>query len=236
MQNPYQVIKHSIAGGIASGQWQAGDVLPSEHALCRQFSVSRMTVNRAMRELARDRLIHRVPGKGSFVAEPMAQSALVEIRSIADEIGARGGVHRSAVLTLELATAPGAIAAALLAERVYHSVILHFENEQPLQLEDRFVAPAAAPGYLDQDFTRITPSEFLMRVAPLVEVEHTVQAIAASADIATLLDLNDGAPSLVVYRRTWSAGRPVSTATLYHPGARFRLSGRFQQRKEAVLF
>jgi GntR family histidine utilization transcriptional repressor len=236
MQNPYQLIKHSIADGIASGQWQVGDVLPSEHALCRQFSVSRMTVNRAMRELAREKLIRRVPGKGSFVAEPIAQSALVEIRNIADEISARGGVHRASVLKLEATTAPANIADALLGERAYHSVILHFENDLPLQLEDRFVAPGTAPGYLDQDFTQITPNEFLMRVAPLAEVEHTVQAIAAPGEIASLLDLDDGAPCLVVYRRTWSAGQPVSAAMLYHPGARFRLSGRFEQGKEAVLF
>jgi GntR family histidine utilization transcriptional repressor len=89
------------------------------------------------------------------------------------------------------------------------------------------VAPELAPGYLDQDFARVTPNAFLMGVAPLSEVEHVVQAVAASADVASLLGVNVASPCLVVHRKTWSAGRAVSVAALYHPGARFRLSGRF---------
>lgn len=227
MLNPYQIIKSSIAGGIASGQWQVGEVLPSENALCKRFAVSRMTVNRAMRELARERLIHRVPGRGSFVAEPVAQSGLVQIRNIADEIVARGSVHRSVVLTLGWADATDDVAEFLGARRVFHSVLVHCENEAPLQIEDRFVAPEMAAGYLDQDFACVTPNAFLMRVAPLSDVEHVVQAVAASTDVASLLGVDLGSPCLVVHRKTWSGGRPVSVALLYHPGARFRLSGRF---------
>jgi GntR family histidine utilization transcriptional repressor len=227
MQSPYQLIKRSITDGIAAGFWQVGEVLPSEHALCRRFSVSRMTVNRAMRELAQENLIRRVPGKGSYVADTISQSGLVQIRSIADEITARGGIHRACVLKLESVEAPGAISRHLQASQVFHSLILHFEDDAPLQIEDRFVSPLAAPGYLEQDFTLTTPNEFLARVAPLGAAEHSVQALPASAEAATLLDLNVGAPCLVVHRKTWSDGRPVSAATLTHPGARFRLHGGF---------
>ena len=234
MENPYQVIKRCIADGIAVGEWQVGDILPSEHALCRRFSVSRMTVNRAMRDLAQESLIRRVPGKGSFVAERVAHSGLVQIRSIADEIRARQGVHRAAVITLETVRAPAHVADVLQKQTALHSVILHYENDIPLQLEDRYVSPAVAPGYLDQDFTVITPSAFLTQVAPLTEVEHVVQATAATQEVASRLALVEGAPCLVVRRRTWSYSRPVSSSTLYHPGGRFRLSGRFSAGHDAL--
>jgi GntR family histidine utilization transcriptional repressor len=227
MLNPYQIIKSSIASGIASGQWRVGEVLPSETALCKRFAVSRMTVNRAMRELARERLINRVPGRGSFVAEPVAQSGLVQICNIADEIRARGGVHRSSVIKLGWADAAAGVAEVLGAPRVFHSVLVHYENDVALQIEDRFVSPEMAPGYLDQDFARVTPNAFLMGVAPLSEVEHVVQAAAASAYVASLLGVDVGSPCLLVHRKTWSGGHAVSVAVLYHPGARFRLSGRF---------
>jgi GntR family histidine utilization transcriptional repressor len=227
MQSPYQLIKRSITDGIAAGFWQVGEILPSEHALCRRFSVSRMTVNRAMRELAQENLIRRVPGKGSYVADTIAQSGLVQIRSIADEIAARGGKHYARVLTLEAVEAPATISHHLQAQRVFHSLILHFEDDAPLQIEDRFVSPVAAPGYLDQDFTLTTPNEFLARVAPLGAAEHSVQALPASAEAALLLEIPPGTPCLVVQRKTWSAGRPVSAATLTHPGNRFRLQGEF---------
>ena len=233
MENPYQIIKRYIADGIAAGEWQTGDLLPSEHALCRRFSVSRMTVNRAMRELAQESLISRVAGKGSYVADRVAQSALLHIRNIADEISARQGVHRAAVLTLEQVQAPLGIADVLETAVALHSILLHFENEVPLQLEDRYVSPAAAPGYLDQDFTQITPNEFLSKVAPLTDVEHVVLALAATQETASRLAMQEGAPCLVVRRTTWSHGRPVSCSTLTHPGSRFRLSGHFSAAQDA---
>jgi GntR family histidine utilization transcriptional repressor len=94
-ESPYQAIKRSISEGIAGGVYVPGQLLPSEPALSRSFGVARMTVNRAMRELAAERLVRRVPGVGTFVAEPIAQSGLVEIRNIADEIAERGHRHRA---------------------------------------------------------------------------------------------------------------------------------------------
>ncbi|CDL36469.1 Histidine utilization repressor [Citrobacter freundii] len=66
-----------------------------------QYGFSRMTINRALRELTDEGLLVRLQGVGTFVAEPKGQSALFEIRSIADEINARQHQHRCEVLTLE---------------------------------------------------------------------------------------------------------------------------------------
>jgi GntR family histidine utilization transcriptional repressor len=229
-ESPYQRIKRSIAEGIASGRWLAGQVLPSEHALTRQFKVSRMTVNRAMRELANQNLIRRVPGVGSFVAEPVAQSALVEIRNIADEIVSRGHVHRAEVLFLGSINAAPALAEEFGLEeggKLFHSRILHLENGVPLQLEERLVHPALAPGYLQQDFTKTTPNAFLTQVAPLHSFEHHVRAVSADDERAQLLGLAPGDACLLVHRRTFSNRRMVSMAELYHPGLRFALAGKF---------
>ena len=229
--SPYQVIKRSIADGIASGQWRIGQALPSEHALVRQFSVSRMTVNRAMRELANENLIRRVPGVGSFVAEPAAQSALVEIHNIADEIAARLHVHAARVLDLGRVEAPADVAASFdirPASSLYFSRILHLEDGVPLQLEQRYVDPRLAPDYLEQDYAVVTPHTHLSRVAPLLRGEHQVRAILPNAAQAGLLAVGAHEPCLVVVRRTWSEGGLVSLAELWHPGTRFALSGRFE--------
>src|SRR3546814_10186354 len=60
---------------------------------------------------------------------------------------------------------------------VWHSVLVHAADGVPLQVEDRYVNPDTAPGYLDADFETETPNEFLMRAAPATEVEHIVEAI-----------------------------------------------------------
>jgi GntR family histidine utilization transcriptional repressor len=230
-ESPYQAIKRSITDGIVSGAWRTGALLPSEHELCRSFKVSRMTVNRAMRELAAEHLVRRVPGLGTFVAEPVAASSLVEIRSIADEITARLHRHHAVVEVLESVTLDDAASLGFDDAGngvLFHSVIVHLENDIPIQYEDKLVDPVAAPDYLQQDFEHTTPNEYLSRVAPLGEVEHVVQSVHAPASIAAKLAMPKDAPCLLVVRRTWSQGRLVTVSHLYHPGSSFRLTGRFK--------
>ena len=64
----YEQVKAWIRGHIAGGQWRPGDPVPSEAALMETFGVSRMTVNRALRELAAEGLVDRVQGSGTTVA------------------------------------------------------------------------------------------------------------------------------------------------------------------------
>jgi GntR family histidine utilization transcriptional repressor len=229
-ESPYQAIKRSIVDGIAARRYTPGQVLPSEHELCRTFGVARMTVNRAMRELAAENLVRRVPGVGTFVAEPVAQSGLVELRNIADEITERGHSHSAQVFALGT-TVPDDAATAMFdlpnGAELYHSAILHCENRTPIQYEDRLVNPALAPDYLRQDFARITPSEYLVQVAPVQEVAHTVQAVAAPPDIARHLGLALAEPCLLVTRRTWSRNHLAALTKLFYPGSRFMLTGRF---------
>jgi GntR family histidine utilization transcriptional repressor len=61
----FQRIKDYLSGEIASGRWKAGELVPSEQALVRQFGVSRMTVNRAVRELTAENVLTRRQGAGN---------------------------------------------------------------------------------------------------------------------------------------------------------------------------
>lgn len=226
----YQRIKEYLLEGIAGGAWREGERIPSEPELQRRFGVARMTVNRAVRELAAERVLSRARGSGTFVAPPKRESTLVEIRSIAEEIRARGRAHSADVLRLEAVRAGAALARELSLRpgaRVFHSALLHREDGAPVQLEERWVVPAAAPGYLDQDFAARTPSEYLLRVAPLSRVEYRIEAMVAPGPVGAALALGPGEPSLLLHRRTFSAGRPASAADLWHPGSRYRLTGHF---------
>lgn len=226
----YLKIKRHILARIAAGDWRAGDRIPSEGELTREFGLSRMTVNRALRELAASGAITRVQGVGSFVAGPKAESTLVEVHGIRDEIRQRGQAHHAQVLRLEAVTADALLATAFgvaPGSPLFHSRLLHFADGQPLQLEDRHVHPPSAPDYLQQDFTADTPHHYLSRVAPLEQAEHIIEADAASDEMARQLQLQPDDPVLILNRRTWSHGRVVSVARLIHPARRYRLSGRF---------
>lgn len=224
----FQRIKDYLNGEIATGRWKAGDMIPSEQALVRQFGVSRMTVNRAMRELTAEHVLTRRQGAGTFVAPRKHQATLVDIRNIADEIRDRGRRHRSSVRLLERASATAALAAQFALDvgaPLFHSVIVHFEDDVALQVEDRWVNPACAPAYLDQDFEAITPNEHLMAAAPLQGATYSIEALPAPPAIAAMLAMQEGDSCLVLRRRTTSRAMVASNVTMWYPGSLCQFDG-----------
>jgi len=231
LQPLYLKVKRHILDNIGSGKWATSARVPSENDIVKSFGVSRMTANRALRELRDEGVLVRVAGVGSFVADRQAHAHPLEIRSIADEIRDRGHVHRAEIVSLERVRATAELAENFgIAPRseLYCSMIVHFDNERAVQLEDRCVLPRLAPDYLKVDFTQTTPYDYLTRVAPLQEAEHVLRAVMPDDRTRKLLSMKRDEPCLLMFRRTWTAGQVASVARLYYPGSRYELSGRFR--------
>lgn len=227
-------IKQFIVDKIKSGAWQENQRVPSENELSSQFSVSRMTARRALSELTDAGILTRSQGLGTFVASFKSQSSLLEIKNIADEVKERNGHYSCSVHVLESINAVAPIAIALGVEVnsvVYRSVLVHNENDKPLQVEERFVNPDLAKGYLQQDFTTLTPHEYLSSVAPLTQARHTVEAVMPNDEMCQWLNLYNEEPCLQVIRRTWSTKGIVSFARLVSPGSKYRLGGHLTFKK-----
>lgn len=226
----YQQLKDFIIEQISSGELRPLDRVPSENDLVESKSVSRMTANRALRELNDEGYVERIAGRGTFVSDFRSRSHLLEVQNIADEIASRGHAHSSAVLRQSKQHARGEIAKALHVEQgtdVFHLLLVHSENDVPIQVEDRYVLASFAPDCLEQDFEGITPSAYLTGIAPLQEAEQAVRASIPNSATRQQLNMSDDEASLVVIRRTWSAGRPVTFARLHHPGSRYELMGHY---------
>lgn len=227
----YRRIKEAILERIEDGRLAVHDRVPSESELAAEFGVSRMTANRALRELSEAGIVERLPGVGSFVADRRTHGALFTIRDIADEIAERGHQHAARLLLRETVEADETLAARFhlrKGTRLFHVHVLHLSDAVPILLEDRHVNPAVAPDFLALDPERETSYSHLMRVAPLQEVEHAISAVAPGDVIAGLLALEPGEPCLLIRRRTWTRGRVASLADLWHAGSRYELNGRFK--------
>ncbi len=226
----YQQLKDLIIGRISAGELRPSDRVPSENDLVEAMNVSRMTANRALRELNDEGYVDRIAGRGTFVSDFRAQSHLLEVQNIADEIGSRGHTHSCIVVRQSCQHARGEIAKALHVDQgtdVFHLLLVHCENGSPIQVEDRHVLASFAPACFDQDFATLTPSAYLTSIAPLQEAEQVVRAEMPNAAVQQHLDIPEGEPALVVIRRTWSKGRPVTFARLHHPGSRYELTGHY---------
>jgi GntR family transcriptional regulator, histidine utilization repressor len=131
----YDQVKEWIRQHIASGEWRPGDVVPSEAALISRFSISRMTANRALRELAAEGLVTRVQGSGTRVAQLHRISSQLVIRDIHEEVLERGHVPTTRVLEAAQVKAGAEVAESLALRkgaRVFHTVMIHMENGVPI--------------------------------------------------------------------------------------------------------
>ncbi len=226
----YQQIKTTIKQHIASGEWPAGQKLPSENALVGALDVSRMTINRAFRELTQEGLIRRVHGLGTFVAEPPRHASLVELQDIAVEIGQDGKRHRSQILKQQTVRASAILAAQMelpAGTELFHLHLVHYQDDTPIQIESRYVNPAVMPAFISQDFSRITPTAYLLGQFKPDEMEHRVSAVMPDASTRDLLGMQTAQPCLQLVRRTWHRQQVVTHVTLTYPGDRYELGARY---------
>ncbi len=227
---PFARVKQFLKDGLAARRWAPGALMPSEAELVAMFGVSRMTVNRALRELQAEGLVLRTQGVGTFAAPLHKVSSTLTIRDLHEEITERGHRHDATVHLQQAEPAPPALAAQLgvaPGSEVFHTLIVHLENGVPLQCEDRYVNPACAPGYLGHDFSRVTPTQALFESTALWRAQYSIEAARATAQEAALLHIQPEEPCLIVVRRTFTQDAAITIARLVHPGQRYQLEGQF---------
>jgi GntR family transcriptional regulator, histidine utilization repressor len=227
----YEQVKSFIKTRITSGVWRPGDAVPSEAALMAQFVISRMTVNRALRELAAEGMVIRVQGSGTRVAELHRISSRLTIRDIKEEVQERGHIHHCKVLLVAKEQAVAELAHSLglpAGADVFHTVLVHSENGLPIQHEDRYVNPLAAPDYLLTDFTQFTPTHHLLQHAPLTDASYHIEACLPDKKVAKQLGIKVTEACLAITRRTISGPHVASLARLIYPGTRYSFAGQFQ--------
>lgn len=227
---PYARIKAALKQALARGEYAPGAQLPSESALVAEFGVSRMTVGRALNELAAEGMIRRVQGVGSFAAALDRVSSTLTLRDLHDEIAERDHVHTAELKLLRAELPKTAVARAFGVEpgrALFHSVILHLEAGRALQLEDRWVNPDEAPDYLQQDFTQVTPTHYLFSATTLWRARYAIEAVQPSAQEARWLGIEANAPCLLITRETFSRSAMITRARLLHPGDRYAIEGEF---------
>jgi GntR family transcriptional regulator, histidine utilization repressor len=229
-ESAFQAVKSFLKNGLARGHWVPGALMPSEAELVKQFGFSRMTVNRALKELQAEGIVERIQGLGTFAAQLTRVASQLTIRDIHEEIESRGHRHEAKVMLVREELTTQKIAEQLglkVGAKVFHSVIIHFDNGVAIQCEDRFVNPKSAPEYLGIDFTKITPTAYLLKAAPLWQAQYTIEASNPSKQQAKWLGIDTSLACLVVLRRTEARGIPITFVRLVHPGSLYQIEGSF---------
>jgi GntR family histidine utilization transcriptional repressor len=227
----HQKIVGEIQGKIVSGEWPVGHRIPFEVDLARDYGVSRMTVNKALTQLARAGLIERIKKGGSFVSEPHTQSAVLEIGDIRREVESLKLAYAFRLVRAEKRKATRADLVQLDAAAgapLLDIECLHSAGRKPFCLEQRLINLVTVPEAAEADFGVTPPSQWLLSKIPWTSAEHRIHAAAASQDEATALGIPAGSACLVVERRTWGAAGSVTHVKLIYPGDRHALVATFK--------
>lgn len=225
-------IERDIERRIASGEWRPGFRIPTEIELTAEYDCARMTVSRAMTELAARGLVVRRRRAGTVVAQPpVHSSALIAIPDIKAEVAARGLEYSHRLL--RRVVRPASTDEADLGPRVIELRTLHQADGQPFALEHRLISLRVAAEAETADFATESPGGWLLSRAPWSEAEHRISAVGADRMAAEMLGLEPGAPCLRLDRRTWRDGQGVTRVWQMFPAGSYDLVGRFSPRKDS---
>lgn len=224
----HQRILADISGRIVAGDWPPGHRIPFEHELTEQYGCSRMTVNKALSQLARNGLIERHRRAGSFVARPRSQAAVLEIHEIRAEVEAMGLEYRYELRERHHLTATATPGGPFYTgTRLLSVSCLHFAGDRPFCLERRLISLHAVPEAEQEGFAEVPPGTWLIRHVPWSSAEHTIRAMPADRATAAALGIETGTASLVVERRTFGAKLAVTDVQLIYPGSAHAVTARF---------
>ncbi|MFB6348437.1 GntR family transcriptional regulator [Moraxella sp. ZJ142] len=235
----YLRIKHAILDKIHAGAWKSGTAIPAEVTLAEDFGVSRMTVNRAVKELEAERVLERRQGSGTYVAQQKYNNAHIEIRNIVKDINEHHGSYHAKVLSMTtldaqaLALADNLWLSTLFFDNVlsddaklYRVCIVHYGDDLPIQYEERWVNAQIVPEFISQDFHQVNTSDYLIDHVPLEYGDYQIHAKLPPEPVRQALQMQEYEPALLHARHTKAQGVSVAFVNMWHPSSRFSFGGK----------
>lgn len=223
----YAQVERAVRARIGV-DYLSGDRLPTEDALMREFDVSRITVRRAMQNLAAAGLIEKRAGRGSFVAEPKITQPLTGLTGFVEDMEAQGRAVTAEVhLAIEGAVGP-AVRDALDLERGEQAVIIErvrLADGRPVSFDRTWLPLAIGREVLAADLAVepiFTVLEDRLGI-PLTDAAYVLESVAADTEIAGALRCDPGAPIFRITRTSFTTGgRPVDHEVLHYHGDAIR--------------
>jgi DNA-binding GntR family transcriptional regulator len=215
-----------IADAIRRDLKSEGERIPSEHALCATFRVSRPTIRQALDVLVQEGRLYRHAGRGTFATAVAGNDRRLRVIGSIDDIMAMGAETWFEVLTREQMPVPANIAQALRlppGSNGYRICGVRHGDGGPFQHATAWLPPAIGQALSDDDLSKSLIG-FIERQLnmPIKFMEQTVDAALAPRSVAELLKLRPRSP-LLLFERTYFAasGEPVEYALTYQTGRRY---------------
>lgn len=228
----YIEIQRDLERQIATGELRPGDRIPTETELVETYNCSRMTVNRAISNLANSGIVIRKRRSGTFVAMPRVTEPLLSITDIKTEVLTIDRAYDFKIESSTVSRVSEAFDVARLGLAIGTPIrtieLVHFADNLPFVMETHVINLDAVPAAEHMDFSRIPPGSWLLENVPWTEGEHSIRAISADLLTSRKLRVSPDSACVSIARRVWRDERLISFVRLVYPGERHRFLARFR--------
>ena len=223
----YHWLSETLREEIAQGVYKPGDALPTEHELMRRYNLSSTTVRRAVNDLAREGLISRKAGRGTFVMRTRVEERLSRLTSFSEEMHSRK-IDPSFRLVNARRCVPLAEVARVLGlapdQEAYYIERVLIGNGEPIALTQGYWRLEIGEQLAQFDLNQVGLYEMMQNTLgiQLAEAEEFIGAGVADADVANKLEIQRKSPLLVQRRVSYTADmRPVEHTTTFYRADRY---------------
>ena len=235
-ENPkplYVQLQDIIREKIDNEEWTPHHAIPSENELSKLYGVSRMTARAVVTQIVREGLLYRVPGKGTYVAEPKITTDSLSYKGIREQLECMGYQTVTKLVEVKKTTAPERVAKALdlsSNEEVYVVERLRYIQEEPLSYHISYVPAQCCAQLEKKDFEGeqlcvILDQEYGLKRGKVVE---TLESCLASDKSATLLCIKKGYPLLMLEDIISDVcGKPFEYTRVYFRGDKIKIRFEF---------
>lgn len=226
----YLQLAGALREGILSGKYKRGVQFPTETQLCGEFDVSRYTVREALRRLENEGLIARKRGSGTTVQPAAARGgALHQPLSNVGELLQYAQGSKVTYAPRGMCELPGSVAEQIAAPiegkwSCYYGVRRHADDALPIAVTHAYFHERLGSALDALDLAKGTLFSQIEQLAgvQIGTITQDIQALAAHADIAEALEIEEGTPVLRILRCYYDpAGAIFEISVSYHPGDRF---------------
>jgi GntR family transcriptional regulator len=228
----YQQIHELIRHRISTGEYAYGAQIPSEHELCRELHVSRVTLRESLRKLVQERLLVKVPGKGTFVSsEPVKGLSRVKYAGFLEDLQERVlslnvvEVHAARIAPTEelrtrLQLGPGDT------ELVVFKRLRHIEDE-PFSYTFNYLRPAIGDRISVERLYAVPLLQILredLRI-PIVRAHETIAASPADPEVSRKLGIPVLSPVMHMKRVMFTThDRPLELVETFYRSDKYHYS------------
>ncbi|SDH26844.1 GntR family transcriptional regulator [Alteribacillus persepolensis] len=225
----YYQIQEWIRKKMDDGEWEPGDMLPSERIFAEQFNISRMTVRQAITELVNEGLLRREKGKGTFVAEKKLEQPLQGLTSFTEDMKARGFQPGNKLYEFRVTPPSRDVADALNMKKtdsVYELERVRLADNKPMALEMTSIHAGVVTN-LSKDIAQSSLYNYIEQTLGLTigHASQTLESALAGEKEAELLQIEAGDPILWISRKTHlQDGTPFEYVRSAYRGDRYKFS------------